>query len=598
MNQNVVSEQHIQAVVFCFECKCCHFWINWPDTLVRWTGYTKIELSRFEFFFGFATPQHTHNPSSIMSAQLYYCGCPKPFTLKSNMVKHARKKGCNPPPVPKKRKATTSPWEDFLDGIPGDLKDVEPRWCRQPGCLKDDLGYGVQGGDKISCSDHNDGLVAIGGLCCFRGCTTKGTLKIEDKRETYRFCSTHLKQLQARGLPMPEQPAKKPWAKMCAADGCQVRPSCDGGKFCKTHSISGKSDDRRRCDFQGCTSEQRPSFGFEGGRRTRCREHKEEGMVSRKICQEESCNVSASFGVEGGVATHCKSHAPDGAYLVNASTCAHESCNKQPIFGESGVKKPTHCKAHAPAGYVDVKNKRCTVVECGKLCVDSAAFCVAHGGGKKCSMECCAYGGPRAQHRHPDNMSWICAFATRVLMETAYMNNDNDRVRMLLKHFGRKNILVLNQQSAFRTEIEKLYWPKLHSCCEICFDEPVSEQPKTLYDYRPDIFYKWCVNDVHYGIHIEYDEGTGHEDDDARLKCIARSARVEGRTYVIRVSDSTADGPLCDRRQNGGVVYFETNAVGKYVAEKVAQAVMQRIGWIKDGLAPDDRAQRPYKLYM
>lgn len=33
MHKNVVSERHVQAVVFCCEYKCCHFGISWPDTI-------------------------------------------------------------------------------------------------------------------------------------------------------------------------------------------------------------------------------------------------------------------------------------------------------------------------------------------------------------------------------------------------------------------------------------------------------------------------------------------------------------------------------------------------------------------------------------
>ena len=484
----------------------------------------------------------------------------------------------------------------FLERMWEHMKDNHPRTCYKDGCYITRLGYGFPGEDKISCNDHYremEGMQPQVNKCVYKGCDKRGHHRIGNTR--YRFCAPHREELIALGLPA-KSVNKNKGARKCIVDICDITASCDNKTRCKTHSLTGKSDDRRRCNFPGCTSNQRPSFGYEGKKKTRCLEHKQEGMVSRKICQQESCSISASFGLEGSVATHCKNHAPDGAYLVNAKTCAHESCNKQPIFGEMGTKKPTHCKAHAPAGHVDVKNKRCTTPECDKLCVDSTAFCVAHGGGKKCPMECCMYGGPRPQYRHPDNMSWICAFAARVLMENAYMNNDNDRVRMLMEHFGRKSIMVLNQQSAFRTEIEKRYWPKLQSCCDILFDASVSAKPKSLNDFRPDIFYKWCVDGVGFGIHIEYDEGRGHEDDDTRLEWIARSAGVEGRVYVIRVRDSTSEGNLCDRRQHGGVVYYEMNAVGRSVAGKVANAVMERIDWIQAGLGPDDAAGRRYKL--
>lgn len=488
--------------------------------------------------------------------------------------------------------------EEFFNSISDRMKDMVKRTCYKHGCKKVHLGYGYPGEDKISCNKHFEeieGLSAQGGKCILRGCDTKGCNKV--KGVIFKLCAAHRDELIAQGLPYEAIERAKHSHPKCKATGCDLSASCDGKTYCKKHSISGMSDDTRQCEVPGC-NKKRPTFGFDGMKKTRCREHKEDGMVSRKTCEDENCNKSASYGLHGGVVTHCKTHSPPGSYLLNNRMCVHEECKKQPIFGNTGDKIPTYCKAHAPDGFVDVKNKRCEKEGCDKLSVDSTAFCVSHGGGKTCSMACCANGGPRPQYRNPDDMTWICAFAARILMETAYMDDDNRRVRMLMEHFGRKSIMVLNQQSAFRTEIENMYWPKLDTCCDIIFDHSVLEKPKSLKDYRPDIFYKWCIEGRNYGIHIEYDEGSGHEDDDARLKWIADSSGTAGRVYVIRVRDSNSKGNLCNRCQRGSVVYFEMNSVGKGVAKEVAEAVMHRIEWIKNGLAPDESAQRQYKRYM
>lgn len=488
--------------------------------------------------------------------------------------------------------------QTFLDNMSEHMKDSHSRTCYKDRCNISRLGYGFPGDDKISCKHHYtevEGMQKQENKCVYRGCNTKGVNRVGGTR--YRFCASHRDELIRQGLPAKSFNDITNNRK-CAEEGCDVAASYDNRTRCKQHSLTGKSKERRRCDFPGCQSEKRPTFGFDGMTKTRCREHKEEGMVSRKMCEEEHCTKSASFGLRGGVATHCKQHAPNDALIVNAKTCGHEECNKQPIFGERGSIIATHCKNHAPHNFVDVKNKRCGEDGCENLTVNSTAFCVSHGGGRTCSMACCADGGPHAQYRSPDDSTWICAFGARYLMETAYMDNDNNRVRLLMEHFGRKSIMVLNQQSAFRTEIEKMYWRKLQSCCDVFFDESVSDKPKSLNDYRPDIFYKWRIDGVCYGVHIEYDEGYGHEDDDTRLKWIADASDAAGRVYVIRVRDRNSGGRLCDRCQLGSVVYFKVNAEGKRVAKEVAGAVMERIDWIAAGLAPDDGAGRPGKLYM
>lgn len=528
-----------------------------------------------------------------MSAQLYYCECLKLFQHKTTLVNHAKKKGCNPPPVPKKRKATTSPSEDFLNSVPELLKDVEPRWCREEGCFKDHLGFGIAGGHKIACNNHNSGLVRMDKFCLFFGCVTKGSLQIDGT--AYKFCKTHLEELIARGLPI--QGIKRQKNKQCAHTGCGLCPSFDGNKFCKRHSRTGISDDKRVCAADGC-GKMRPTFGVSGQPRTMCAEHKEYGMYSRKLCVTDECMISASYGPAGEVVVHCKKHMVDGETLTNNPSCEEEGCEKQPAFGGPSTRKATHCKSHAPEGFIDVRNKRCVAENCDKLRIDSTDFCVSHGGGNICTLPCCMFGGPRPQYGNPDDGSRICAFGARALMENALFNNDIERSRRLMRHFGRTTMMVLNQQSAFRTELEKIYWKLLDTCAKVYFDETVSDKPKTIEDLRPDIFYLWEINGTKMAIHIEYDEGGRHEDDDDRLKYISDTSGTTGNVYVIRVDAKAtgSSGALCTRTQKGSVVFFTVNEKGREVAAKVADAVIDRIQWIEEGLGPDDT--RPSKVYF
>lgn len=530
-----------------------------------------------------------------MSAQLYYCSCPKLFKSKVTLVRHASSSlTCNPPPLPKKRKAVTSLAEDFLDSIPEHMKDVLPRWCHEDRCFIDRLAYGVKGGDKVGCKKHNEGLFDLGPLCTFIECGKRGKNSIKDTR--YNFCKPHLDELVRMG--MPHEAVKRQKNKVCAHPGCELCPSYDGNTFCKAHSTTGISDDKRVCNFEGC-DKARPTFGFPGQPRVMCAEHKEPGMYSRKLCATENCMISASYGPTGGIVSHCKKHMIDGHSLINNPTCMDEVCDKQPTFGDPSTGKMSHCKEHAPDGFIDVRNKRCIVDECDKLRIDSTLFCVSHGGGKICTLACCVFGGPRPQYGNPDDGTRICSFGARALMEDALLKNDVDRSRMLMTHFNRKTMMVLNQQSAFRTELEKSYWKLLDTCAKIYFDETVSNKPKTIEDLRPDIFYLWEINGTKMAIHIEFDEGdSGHEDDDDRLMYISDASGTTGNVYVIRV-DGKATGSkdaLCTRSRKGDVVFFNVNGVGREVASRVSDAVVDRIQWIEEGLGPDDT--RPYKVYF
>lgn len=481
------------------------------------------------------------------------------------------------------------------------LKDRESRTCYVKGCkksshgfgIKGGLGWGFRGGDRVSCKKHRlPEHVEQNHFCIYLGCDVRAKLAIGD----HNLCAEHVEEIKTKAN-FPEEFVTRTKTALCQHEGCTVAASYDKTTHCKVHANSASSDDKRVCDIKGC-GKKRPTFGYPGKPRTRCAAHKESGMFSRKLCITDGCKISASYGNCEGVVVHCKKHMVPGETLINNKKCQHAECDKQPSFGDPVSKVKSHCKTHAPEGFVDVLNKRCTAENCEKLCIDSTRFCVSHGGGKKCTLPCCMFGGPRPQYGNPDDGSRICAFGARALMEDALLNNDIERARMLQTHFKRKTMMVLNQQSAFRTELEKKYWKLLDTCHKIYFDETVSEKPKTTEDLRPDIFYLWKVDGTKMAIHIEYDEGKTHEDDDLRLKYIADTSGTTGNVYVIRVNATTnaSKNALCTRRQMGSVVYFEVNEVGRKVASKVADAVIERIQWIEEGLGPDD--SRPAKVYF
>ena len=412
-----------------------------------------------------------------------------------------------------------------MDGIP---------CCYHHDCDKESIGYGVEGGDFVSCKEHKESHhvnLSDLRLCVYKGCKTKGTITIEACSEN--FCSSHAKSLIDQGL--PEEFVNFTKGAKCSVDGCEVGASFDKERYCKGHSPTKASDDTRICQHEGCVKK-RPTFGFPGQAKTKCREHKEEGMFSRKVCDHDGCFIGASYGPSDGVSQRCKQHKKEG-----------------------------------------------DVVE------------------SKCAMSCCMDGeGIQGKYLHPEHedkqsvffAKRICSFARRYLIEVAITSinkGDYAEVRGLLDHFGLQNVVTLTAQGAFLIGCEKEYHSLLKDCVQGGFDESVIGEAKSLGNKRPDIFYKWVVNGQGFAIHIEYDETSGHEDDTLRLERIAKEAACEGRTYVIRVRgrhDTT--NPVCEDVYKRYYKYSALTQSGMVVCAEVAKLVKERIGWINEGLAPED----------
>lgn len=429
----------------------------------------------------------------------------------------------------------------FLDSMGDRLKysnPMNPRCRSKEMCIITDLGYGFSGEEKSYCKKHRDevpGLILVGAQCKYVGCKKKAHYKIGK----LRFCGPHRDQLISEGLPDGKENVayEKDYSRKCIEEGCGTSATFDNFTHCGPHSSTGKSDDKRVCEIPGC--ETRPSVGFPGEQQRWCGKHRDEGMVSHGLCVETGCDKRASYGVSGGKKTSCVGHKKDGYVILGTTICA---------------------------------------------------------------MACCGAtsGGLQAVFFHPDHEDEtseffnkrICRFGRRVLIEDALMHNDVARVESLVTHFQMDRVLTLNAQSAFRFACESRYHELLKDCVDIVFDAPVEKGPKVIGALRPDIFYKWSINGVNYGIHIEYDETSSHEDDARRLQSIAENAECGDRVYVIRVyGGHDTKNPACTRVHMDNFEYFKVTGEGENVAVKVADAVTERIQWIKEGLGPD--ASRP-----
>lgn len=442
---------------------------------------------------------------------------------------------------PKKRKYDSAAGV-FLDKMVNNFKnfvtnstplnmDGEKK-CYYHHCYKTRLAYGEVGGDNVSCLEHkkpNHKNLSELGLCVYKGCTTRGHVTIDGCLPA-NFCTRHAQSLVDQGLPEEFVNWTKN-GKFCSVDGCEVVASFDNGLHCKTHSSTKVSDDDRICAHEGCTIS-RPTFGFIGEKKTKCIKHKEDGMYSRKLCGYEGCYIGASYGPRGGVSSRCSKHKQEG-----------------------------------------------DIVE------------------SRCSMACCMYSeGIQGKFFHPDHQNKdseffgkkICSFARRVLIEVALWNNEKGQVQSLLQHFGLKEVVTLNAQSAFQIECEKHYHGLVKDCVQVVFDKSVIGQAKSLGNRRPDIFYKWEVQGKGFAIHLEYDEKSSHENDVSRLERIAEEAGCKGKTYVIRVrgGHDTKDA-VCKPVHEKYYKYYEISGSGGSVCRRVAELVKERIGWIHEGLAPN-----------
>jgi hypothetical protein len=527
--------------------------------------------------------------------------------------------------------------DKFIRGYSDNLKDMVTRLCSSPGCTdtswgygvprKNTAAYGVLGENKTVCKKHADptkGEVLIGSNCRHATCKKKGTLGI--RGSSYKFCAPCIDDCMIpAGLPEEAAIRTKGTGPKCEFEGCKVVAGYGGKKRCKTHSLPGEDSDEkvvglRLCVVPSCTDDKRRRYGFEGGKPTHCKEHgRMEGMIdlSGVKCW---CKKRASYRKPGGKLEYCGNHKPEG-YILQIRECEEDKCTAQPSYGEPGSEEYTHCSEHAPPGYEDVRNKRCAHQGCGKNRsfgsesgpdAGTRMRCYEH---KKegdinlvetmCAMACCVDGGPPSKFMHPEyNLVGsefyhrrICSFARRALVEDAMMNNDTCRVESLMAYFKMETILTLNAQSAFRVACEKNYYKLLNGCEEIIFDRPAKEGPKTVGDKRPDIFYKWIIGDKKFGIHIEYDERSGHEEEDGRIEYIAKDAGCEGNVYLIRVQGKQdSASPMCVKKTRVTVVYWDVTEFGKEVAIEVADEVKKRIGWIQRGLSPNE--ERPYIIWM
>ncbi|CAM9302662.1 unnamed protein product [Ectocarpus sp. 13 AM-2016] len=188
-------------------------------------------------------------------------------------------------------------------------------------------------------------------------------------------------------------------SRRCDEEGCSRIPSFrkPGGnsriRFCAAHKPPGYEDyhkGARSCraapgGSNACN--RNSSFGFKGGKRTSCAQHKQKGMINLNTprCQGPECYLTPHFGLRGATPTYCSKHKQEGMINVISKRCADESCDRIPSYNYDMVgAKAVYCNAHKAEGMVNVRHRRCADPDCkrqpsfGKAGGKTAVYCVVH----------------------------------------------------------------------------------------------------------------------------------------------------------------------------------------------------------------------------
>jgi hypothetical protein len=180
-------------------------------------------------------------------------------------------------------------------------------------------------------------------------------------------CSTHKE---------PGMECKKTDSRKCLF--CSKRPSFalpgEKAKYCLEHAPKDVANvNAKMCEVCG---KSQPSFGIKGKRATHCAKCAKTCNVKlydliSALCNFDGCEKNATQGFLGDKNTRCKKHREDGMVDVKNKKC--ELCKKQATFG---IEKPTHCKLHKTDDMNDLRHdsERCSGYDDGYVCSKRATF--------------------------------------------------------------------------------------------------------------------------------------------------------------------------------------------------------------------------------
>jgi hypothetical protein len=152
--------------------------------------------------------------------------------------------------------------------------------------------------------------------------------------------------------------------------------------YCSTHKLLQMTNvTKRLCEFETCILS--AIFDVKNGKGKYCKSHKTADMidVTHPVCLFEDCTLRPSFGIKDGSATHCATHKTDDMVNVVTNRCRFEGCTVlNPVFGTE-IGKGLYCSIHKTTEMFDVKHKICEY----DGCKTQAAYGIKGGNVRFCS---------------------------------------------------------------------------------------------------------------------------------------------------------------------------------------------------------------------
>ena len=138
-----------------------------------------------------------------------------------------------------------------------------------------------------------------------------------------------------------------------------------------------RSSNRARCTDETC--DKHPVFGFPGSKPTRCKDHKDGGMVDvmNPRCTHGSCRTILSkdgYGFPGQKVHLCMHHKETQPGVIKAprSRCRESTCKNPALWG---VDIPTHCDLHTEAGERNLVELECPSCNLTMLLDPTSGLC-------------------------------------------------------------------------------------------------------------------------------------------------------------------------------------------------------------------------------
>ncbi len=272
--------------------------------------------------------------------------------------------------------------------------------------------FGVSGGRRIRCTTHKETWMED---LTHSKCLGKDGIKCES-RPNFGFpgqTATHCGKCKSND--MEDVNSKK-----CLREGCETRAQFghlgESPQFCDEHKTPGMKNLKNMTNGQMCTfvdekgnrCQSQRHFGYPNGKKERCGEHQETGMISFdyprcQVCGNKkasfgyledrqrircggckspdminltksycSCGTTAYFNFPGNKPAFCSQCKQPWMIPNPTHRCESKGCTE---IASLGIRKPAHCKLHPETGEIDLSERIC--IRCSRLdVVNSDGLCI------------------------------------------------------------------------------------------------------------------------------------------------------------------------------------------------------------------------------